>query len=101
MDGSPIDCPSVEKQPKTSAGGNKTLDQVTEGDLCHRFEMVQPVTLAEWLANSETREQILVVDARGRDWVGAHIPLSINLRTSEICNHPESLISQCQRNRID
>jgi len=101
MDGSPGECPSVEKQPKTSAGGNKTLDQVTEGDLCHRFEMLQPVTLAEMLAESETREQILVVDARGRDWVGAHIPLSINLRTSEICNHPESLISQCQRNRID
>merc|ERR1712039_466047 len=40
------------------------------------------------------------VDVRGRDWTGGHVPSSINLRTSEICTHPASLLMHCRRNRI-
>jgi len=79
----------------------RSLDQQVERDLGHLFNFVQPEELAQMLVDPEKREQLLVVDARGRDWVGAHIPLSINLRTSELTSHPESLIKQCQRNRID
>lgn len=81
--------------------GQFPLDVQAENELCHRFELTQPWELAEMLQNPDSREQVLVVDARGRDWVGAHIPLSINLRTSEICSHPESLLKQCFRNRIN
>merc|ERR1712039_935713 len=43
---------------------------------------------------------ILVVDVRGRDWVGGHIPSSINLRTSEVVKNPESLLMQCRKNGV-
>lgn len=81
--------------------GPAPLDMQVESELCHRFELVQPWEFAEMLLDPVKQEQLLLVDARGRDWVGAHIPSSINLRTSEICSHPESLISQCLRNRIN
>merc|ERR1719188_2494680 len=52
------------------------------------------------LKDVDVSEQILVVDVRGRDRVGGHIPSSINLRTSEVTGHPESLLAQCRQNRI-
>lgn len=72
-----------------------------ENVLGHRFDLVQPCELALWLMDDDKRSHILVVDARGRDWVGAHIPSSINLRTSEICSHPESLTHRCLRDQVD
>lgn len=81
--------------------GRRPLDMQVETELGHRFELVQPWELGQVLTDPEKREQVLVVDARGRDWVGGHIPLGINLRTSEITSHPESLIKQCLRNRIE
>lgn len=76
------------------------LDQKAESELGHKFELIEPWTLATWLKDGEIREQLLVVDVRGRDWVGGHIPASINLHTSELVRHPESLLVQCRRNRI-
>merc|ERR1719401_2072502 len=61
---------------------------------------MEPWKVALWLKDSEMREDILVVDVRGRDWVGGHIASSVNLRTSEVVRHPEDLILQCRRNRI-
>jgi rhodanese-related sulfurtransferase len=78
----------------------KEQEQV-ESELCHRFELVEPNKLASWLKDREIRETLLTVDVRGRDWVGGHIASSINLRTSEVVRHPESLILQCRRNKVD
>lgn len=91
-----------EKVSAQNASGSipKALDEQVESDLGHRFELVEPWQLAQMLRNREVREQILTVDVRGRDWVGGHIPSSINLHTSEVVRHPESLVMQCLRNRI-
>uniref|UniRef100_A0A7S2LJX1 Rhodanese domain-containing protein n=1 Tax=Zooxanthella nutricula TaxID=1333877 RepID=A0A7S2LJX1_9DINO len=94
--------PSMPKPDSASVPqtDKKALDQQVESDLGHRFELVEPWQLAALLKNREQREHILTVDVRGRDWVGGHIPLSINLHTSEVLRHPESLINQCLRNKI-
>merc|ERR1719387_109008 len=48
----------------------------------------------------QNADETLVVDVRGRDWAGGHIPGSINLRTSEVTAHPDSLLKQCRRNGV-
>jgi rhodanese-related sulfurtransferase len=75
-------------------------EQEVEAALGHRFDFVEPRALGVMLHDSEVREHLLVVDVRGRDWVGGHIPSSINLRTLEVLNHPQSLLAQCRQNRI-
>eukprot|EP00927_Polykrikos_kofoidii_P047953 TRINITY_DN42217_c0_g2_i1.p1 TRINITY_DN42217_c0_g2~~TRINITY_DN42217_c0_g2_i1.p1 ORF type:complete len:1326 (+),score=207.37 TRINITY_DN42217_c0_g2_i1:108-4085(+) len=75
-------------------------DRIVEAAIGHLFDFVEPGTVDSMLLDAELREQILVVDVRGRDWVGGHIPLSINLRTSEVVKRPESLLAQCRQNRI-
>lgn len=75
-------------------------EQRVEADLGHRFELVEPYILAGMLKDPEVREQLLTVDVRGRDWVGGHIPSSINLRTSEVVENPFQLLVQCRRNRV-
>eukprot|EP00928_Gymnodinium_smaydae_P034809 TRINITY_DN24588_c0_g7_i2.p1 TRINITY_DN24588_c0_g7~~TRINITY_DN24588_c0_g7_i2.p1 ORF type:complete len:649 (-),score=189.78 TRINITY_DN24588_c0_g7_i2:83-2029(-) len=89
---------SAVASPNGPPGG---LDHQVENDLGHRFDLVEPWQLAAMLKNREAREQTLAVDVRGRDWVGGHIPLSINLHTSEVLRQPESLVMQCLRNRIN
>mmetsp|Transcript_152141 Transcript_152141/g.291385 ORF Transcript_152141/g.291385 Transcript_152141/m.291385 type:complete len:278 (-) Transcript_152141:104-937(-) len=79
----------------------RPVDMQVNSELGRRFELVQPWEFAQVLADSEQRRHVLVVDARGRDWVGGHIPSGINLRTSEITGHPESLIEQCLENDIE
>jgi len=76
------------------------LDQQVENELGHRFDLVEPGDLAKMLENQRMREQLLIVDVRGRDWVGGHIPSSINLRTSEVTANPRKLLLQCRQNRI-
>ncbi|CAK0897963.1 unnamed protein product, partial [Prorocentrum cordatum] len=75
-------------------------DAQVESELGHRFDLLEPEALGAMLLDVEGRERLLIVDVRGRDWVGGHIPSSINLRTSEVTTHPESLLAQCRQNRI-
>lgn len=102
--GSPkTSAPSAARRVSGEASGKWApgpADQQVESELGHRFELLEPSQLAIWIRDPEVREQILTVDVRGRDWVGGHIPLSINLRTSEVVRHPESLLRQTRRNRI-
>merc|ERR1712137_2539 len=75
-------------------------EQRVEDELGHKFDLIEAPVLASMLSTPESRERILTVDVRGRDWVGGHIPSSINLRTSEVVAHPVSLLLQCRQNRI-
>jgi len=75
-------------------------DVCVEDEIGRRFEMLEPEHLAALILDGERREQILVVDVRGRDWVGGHIPGSINLPTSEVVRYPASLLAQCHQHRI-
>jgi len=79
---------------------DETREEKVESELGHRFELIEPYILAAMLKNPDTRENVLTVDVRGRDWVGGHIPSSVNLRTSEVTSHPQALLWQCQQNRI-
>mmetsp|Transcript_90254 Transcript_90254/g.200537 ORF Transcript_90254/g.200537 Transcript_90254/m.200537 type:complete len:667 (-) Transcript_90254:18-2018(-) len=63
-------------------------------------ELVEPKQLASWLKDADLREGLLVLDVRGRDWVGGHIPSSVNLRTSEVVRHPGALLLQCRRHQV-
>merc|ERR1712216_191407 len=45
-------------------------------------------------------DHLLVVDVRGRDWRGGHIPCSINVRTSEVLKRPGALVEQCRRSGV-
>merc|ERR1739845_32358 len=56
-------------------------EQRVEDELGHKFDLIEAHVLASMLSTPESRERILTVDVRGRDWVGGHIPSSINLRT--------------------
>jgi len=56
--------------------------------------------LERMLKDPKQREHLLVVDVRGRDWVGGHIPSSINLRTTEVVTHPDALLLKCGQNRV-
>merc|ERR1719446_1335801 len=62
--------------------------------------MIEPWDLASMLKDPDVREALLVVDVRGRDWIGGHIPSSINLRTSEVVSKPELLLTKCRQNRV-
>lgn len=75
-------------------------DRQVENELGHRFDMVEPWELMHWLGDADKRDMLLVVDVRGRDWVGGHIPSSINLRTSEVVRNPDRLLLQCRRDHI-
>jgi len=78
--------------PGAGSMDNSSLDKQVENNLSTQFELIEPWQMAAWLKSRSMREQILVVDVRGRDWVGGHIPSSINLHTSEVVRHPESLL---------
>jgi len=80
--------------------GDQRGEERVECELSHRFELLEPYVLASMLKDPTVRETLLIVDVRGRDWVGGHIPSSINLRTSEVTAHPAALILQCRQNRI-
>eukprot|EP00928_Gymnodinium_smaydae_P093366 TRINITY_DN7750_c0_g1_i2.p1 TRINITY_DN7750_c0_g1~~TRINITY_DN7750_c0_g1_i2.p1 ORF type:complete len:949 (-),score=178.97 TRINITY_DN7750_c0_g1_i2:248-3094(-) len=80
----------------TSTGGMTFSEEQVEAELGHRFDLIEPQALAAKMHDPE----LLIVDVRGRDWVGGHIPYSINLRTSEVLKNPGSLLSQCRRDRI-
>jgi len=84
----------------SSGTGEGGQEEQVEAKLGHRFDLVEPETLGLMLKDFNVREQLLVVDVRGRDWNGGHIPSSINLRTSEVVQHPEALLAQCRQNRI-
>jgi len=86
-------------EPPSAFEDEKREDKI-ESELGHRFKLVEPYILAAMLKDPETRESLLIVDVRGRDWVGGHIPSSVNLRTSEVIAHPQPLILQCRQNRI-
>eukprot|EP00929_Paragymnodinium_shiwhaense_P051161 TRINITY_DN25767_c0_g1_i5.p1 TRINITY_DN25767_c0_g1~~TRINITY_DN25767_c0_g1_i5.p1 ORF type:complete len:1418 (+),score=339.23 TRINITY_DN25767_c0_g1_i5:151-4404(+) len=92
--------PRPREATATHPASHDGKDKAVELELGHRFEMVEPWTLAQWLDDVETREQVLCVDVRGRDWVGGHIRSSINLRTSEVTSNPGLLLLQCRTNRI-
>eukprot|EP00747_Dinoflagellata_sp_TGD_P202747 gnl/TRDRNA2_/TRDRNA2_76297_c1_seq1.p1 gnl/TRDRNA2_/TRDRNA2_76297_c1~~gnl/TRDRNA2_/TRDRNA2_76297_c1_seq1.p1 ORF type:complete len:253 (-),score=52.97 gnl/TRDRNA2_/TRDRNA2_76297_c1_seq1:103-861(-) len=77
------------------------MDEKVENELGHRFELVEPTKLASMINDPAVRDKILAVDVRGRDWVGGHIPSSINLRTSEVTSNPSKLISQCYQKGIN
>lgn len=84
---------------KDSTGQMSTpMDERYEKALAERFDMIEPAALHPMLVGRERREEVLVVDVRGRDWVGGHIPTSINLRTSEIVKKPDALLEHCKRN---
>jgi len=94
-----------EKRRSTTPKGEVKAEQATgearvESELTHKFELLEPYIMAGMLKDPECREHLLVVDVRGRDWVGGHIPSSINLRTSEVVAHPEALLTQCRQNKI-
>jgi len=91
---------SGEGSNKTGQHKGLALDEQVEAELGHRFDIIEPSNLSVMLLDPESREHLLIVDVRGRDWVGGHIPSSINLRTSEVLKHPESLLAQCRQNRI-
>jgi rhodanese-related sulfurtransferase len=77
-----------------------SVEQSVECEIGHRFDLVEPFILAGILADPEQRDEVLTVDVRGRDWVGGHIPSSINLRTSEVVSNPQTLLVKCRQNRV-
>merc|ERR1740123_2229261 len=84
----------------SSRGDNGCGEQRVESELTHKFELLEPCELCEMLEDANVLEGLLVVDVRGRDWVGGCIPSSVNLRTSEVVAHPEALLKQCRQNNV-
>ena len=60
----------------------KDNEAIVEDSMSQRFESIDPLALVDFLANyPNTWSQILIVDVRGRDHAGGHIPSSINMKT--------------------
>eukprot|EP00747_Dinoflagellata_sp_TGD_P107233 gnl/TRDRNA2_/TRDRNA2_170069_c0_seq1.p1 gnl/TRDRNA2_/TRDRNA2_170069_c0~~gnl/TRDRNA2_/TRDRNA2_170069_c0_seq1.p1 ORF type:complete len:1010 (-),score=222.29 gnl/TRDRNA2_/TRDRNA2_170069_c0_seq1:137-2854(-) len=74
------------------------MDEKVETMLAQRFDLIEPEDLYSMIVGKKRQPEVLVVDVRGRDWVGGHIPTSINLRTTEIVKNPSSVLEHCEKN---
>jgi rhodanese-related sulfurtransferase len=65
------------------------------------LDSVENFELANMLFQQpDTRSDVLIVDVRGRDFAGGHIPSSINMRTSEVLKQPGHLIASARAQEV-
>lgn len=65
----------------------------------HQIDTISPQDLFDTM-KGPGGDKILVIDVRGKDHDGGHIPNSIHITTKEVCKNPGYLVSEIRQRKV-
>ncbi|CAD7939565.1 unnamed protein product, partial [Amoebophrya sp. A25] len=92
---------SIQAQNSLTAGLVPMTDRQSTGDQDLKFPLIDTITPAElWRRLVGRDPDILVIDVRGRDHEGGHIPDSIHVKTNEVIANTGFLMAEVRSRKV-